>query len=71
MSQKSEILQYMRDYGGITQKDATDYIGCTRLAARISDLRRDGHRIEARPKKVPNRHGEMVLVAEYRLEKNG
>lgn len=68
MTQKEEILQFMREYGGITQKDATDYIGCTRLAARISDLRRDGYNIVSGRRKVPNRHGEMVVVAEYTLE---
>lgn len=44
MSQKERILQYMRMNDGITSMDAFR-LGCTRLAARISDLRKDGYNI--------------------------
>lgn len=39
MSQKELVLNYMKHNGGITQLQATNSIGCTRLAARIADLK--------------------------------
>lgn len=45
-SQKEEILQYMREHEWITPMESIHHIGCTRLAARISDLIRDGYSIE-------------------------
>lgn len=41
----------MRTNEGITSMDAFR-LGCTRLAARISDLRADGHEIESEWVKV-------------------
>ena len=46
MTQKERILTFMKTNDGITSMDAFR-LGCTRLAARISDLKRDGHRIES------------------------
>lgn len=47
MSQKVRILNYLRSAKskGITQKDAIQYFDCYRLAARILNLREDGHNI--------------------------
>ncbi len=44
MTQCEMILEYMRQNNGITSRDAF-LLGCTRLAARIADLKKDGHRI--------------------------
>ena len=44
MTQKERILKFMRTNDGITSMDAFR-LGCTRLAARISDLKDDGHDI--------------------------
>ena len=46
MTQKERILNYMRTNEGITSMDAFR-LGCTRLAARISDLREDGYKIQS------------------------
>lgn len=49
MTQKERILSYMRtNKEGITSMDAFR-LGCTRLAARISDLKKDGHKIVSIP----------------------
>lgn len=45
MKQTERILKYMHDFGSITQLEAMQDIGCMRLAARIADLKRDGHAI--------------------------
>lgn len=47
MMQNKEILSYMRIHGSVTPIEALNAVGCFRLAARISDLRRAGHRIES------------------------
>lgn len=46
MTQCDMILDYMRQYGPITQMEALDLFGCARLASRINDLRRAGYNIK-------------------------
>lgn len=65
-TQAEEILQYMRDYGSITQLQALSDIGCLRLASRITELSA-GYKIDKRMIKVKNRRGESCSVAEYFL----
>ncbi len=67
MSQKEEILKYMKSNGGITQLQATNSLGCTRLAARISDLRAEGHDIKKEMITVRKRFGGKARVARYSL----
>jgi hypothetical protein len=68
MKQTDKILMYMQTEGEITQAVASDIFGCTRLAARISDLRKAGHKIGRRIEKGTNRYGEVVHYAVYWLE---
>lgn len=55
MTQTDRVLMYMRDFGSISQVEAMRDLGCMRLAARISDLKRKrlrdsaGHGIEFEP----------------------
>lgn len=42
-SQNEQILQHLKRGRKITPLDALNKFGCFRLAARISDLRKDGH----------------------------
>ena len=70
MSQNRMILEYMKEYGSITPMEALDgeidlcKINCFRLAARIDELRREGHPI--RTEMVHTTTGKMH--AKYRLE---
>ena len=59
------ILDYMREFGSITPLEAIRDIGCYRLAARISDLRKDGYDIVTEPLAVRNRYGKTSIVAKY------
>lgn len=68
MTQGQKIMDYMQQYGGITQLDALREFGCMRLASRISDLRRDGIRIKTEMVKAKNRFGEPISFARYSLE---
>ena len=68
MKQTDKILLYMQTEGEITPLDALPEFNCMRLAARISDLRKAGHKIGRRIEKGTNRFGETVHYAVYWLE---
>lgn len=68
MTQTDKILLYMQTEGEITPLDALREFNCMRLAARISDLRKAGHKIGRRIEKGVNRFGEVVHYAVYWLE---
>jgi len=67
MTQSERVLQYLRQHGTITQDQADRQLGIRRLAARIHDLRADGHEIEADQVEVRNRYGEICRIASYSL----
>ena len=66
-TQCDKVLEYMRQFGSITQLQALSDIGCMRLASRISDLRQQGFAIGRRIKTSKNRYGDSVSFAEYYL----
>ncbi len=68
MKQTVRVLEYMKQYGGITQAEASQMLGCSRLAARIADLRSEGYNIISQRKKGTNRFGEKTTYCEYKLE---
>lgn len=45
MTQSEQVLDYMREHGGITSMEAFSKLGITRLSARIFDLRKAGENI--------------------------
>ena len=65
MTQGEAVLEFMRIYGEITQKDAYN-MDIYRLASRINDLKREGYEIHTEYKKVKTRYGE-TQIAVYRL----
>lgn len=67
MKQTERILQYMRDFGSITQLEAIRDNSCMRLAARIFDLKREGYAIKEEMETSKNRYGEDTSYARYRL----
>ena len=69
-TQCQQVLDYMKQFGSITQMDALQDIGCMRLASRISDLRYQGYAIGRRIKTSKNRYGDSVSFAEYYLEED-
>ena len=66
-TQCNMVLDYMRQFGSITQLEAIRDIGCMRLASRISDLKDQGYAIGRRMKTSKNRYGKDVSFAEYYL----
>ena len=67
MSQCDKVLEYMENHAGITQKQATDELACTRMAARIFDLKARGYVIMDFGRDTENRFGDPCRVKEYRL----
>jgi len=67
-TQCERILKYMQDFGSVNPMQAMADLGVMRLAARISDLREQGHTISRQMVAGKNRYGEAVSFAEYRLE---
>lgn len=70
MTQCERILQYMEDFGSINPMQAMQDLGVMRLAARVADLKKAGHKISRRTVTGKNRYGASVIYAEYRLEEN-
>lgn len=69
MNQREKILDYIDRHGSITPMDAFLDLGITKLATRVSELIRDGVRIEKTQKSGKNRFGETVHFMEYRRDK--
>lgn len=71
MTQNDAILSALQRGERLTPADALSKYGTFRLAARIWDLKQDGHAISERMVKVAGRDGTTCLVAEYSMETPG
>ena len=67
-TQNQRILDYIDQYGSITQLDALRDLGVMRLASRISDLRRLGYPITSAQETVTNRFGEKCHIKSYSIQ---
>lgn len=63
--QTRRILRHLEEHGSITQEEATDLYGCTRLASRICELKREDREIKRHFETGMNRYGEHVRYARY------
>lgn len=75
-TQNERILDYIDEFGSITQIEALRDIGVMRLASRISDLKRKGYNVISTKETVKNRYGEVTHIKRYSLgeeqgEQNG
>lgn len=66
-TQAERILDYIDQFGSITQYEALQDLGVMRLASRISDLKKQGYPIESEIQPVQNRFGETCHIKRYRL----
>ena len=71
-TQQSEIVKYLKTHkSGITQIQATELFGNTRLSSTIYNLRYKHHmNIKTEDKAVKNRYGGVSVVAVYKLVKD-
>ncbi len=69
MTQNQRVIEYLEQFGSITQLEALRDLGIMRLASRISDLKKQGYRIESTTEAVNNRWEEKCYIKRYRLVK--
>lgn len=67
-TQNQRIIEYINEFGSITQFEALKDLGVMRLASRISDLKRQGYPIISKVETVKNRYGEKCHVKRYGIE---
>ena len=65
MTQREAILQYIEEFGSITPMQAYSDLGITKLATRISEMRKDGMTFKIETVYVKNRYGKTVPFAKY------
>ena len=71
MNQGERIIEYIERFGSITPMEAFSDLGITKLATRISELRKMGMESEKEYIKSKNRFGETVHYMRYSFPKEG
>lgn len=66
-TQAERVLEYIEQFGSITQIDALKDLGVMRLASRISDLKNLGYPITSKVEAVKNRYNENCYIKRYSL----
>ena len=64
-TQTQRILDYIEQFGSITQLEALKDLGVMRLASRMSDLKRMGYPIISKTEAVKNRFDENCYIKRY------
>ena len=70
-TQKSRIIQYMRETGGITAWEAFKEIGCTQLGTRLFELEDLGWIFHRETVNTKNRWGEPCHFTRYSIKEEG
>ena len=65
MTQKEQIIDYLNRFHTITPMQAFGDLGITKLATRISEMRKDGMEFKIETVKSKNRLGKTVRFARY------
>lgn len=68
-TQAERVLDYMEQFGSITQLEALRDLGVMRLASRISDLKKQGYPIKSDTVAVKNRYEENCYIKRYFIQK--
>ena len=66
-NQRQRIINYIREFGSITSKEAYDDLGITQLATRIKELKEQGYEFKTEWENSKNRYGERVDFKRYYL----
>lgn len=67
MTQREAILNYINEFGSITPMEAFSDLGITKLATRISEMRKDGIEFNIETVKAKNRYNKNIHYARYSL----
>ena len=65
MTQKEAVLEYFKTNKTLTQLQAIDLFGATRLSDIVYKLKKEGHRITTDTKETINRYGHKVSYGVY------
>lgn len=68
MTQAERIIDYLEKFGSITPLEAFYDLGVTKLATRISEMRREGVGFDQELVESHNRFGEKVHYMKYKLK---
>lgn len=68
MTQGERVIEYIRRFGSITPLEAFYDLGITKLATRVSELKKDGYVFKQEYEKSQNRFGEPVHYMRYFLD---
>jgi hypothetical protein len=68
MTQADRVLEYLESGKTITTLNAFNELGITRLAARVHELKSDGHEVKKNTITVVNRFNENCSIAEYYMD---
>ena len=66
-SQTQELISLMRQ-GWVSPQMALQGVGCMRLAARVSDIKRMGYHVVSRYVTETGRGGKKIRFKEYRIK---
>ena len=69
-TQHDRIINYLKAFGSITPMEAFMDLGITKLATRVSEMRRLGFEFDQEMEESTNRYGEIVRYMRYSLPKN-
>lgn len=67
LTQHELVLDYIKQFGSITPMEAFTDLGITKLATRVSEMRREGIQIDGETIAVKNRFGNTCYVKRYTL----
>lgn len=67
-TQNERILDYIEEFGSITQLEALRDLGVMRLASRIADLKKLGYPIVSSTESVINRYEEKCRIKRYSMQ---
>lgn len=65
MTQREAILNYIDKFGSITPMEAFADLGITKLATRVSEMKKDGIILKHEVVKSKNRYGNTVHYMKY------
>lgn len=65
MTQREAIIDYITEFGSITPMEAFSDLGITKLATRISEMRKEGIKFKIEMVSTKNRYGRSVSYAKY------
>ena len=68
-SQREMILDYLENGYSINQMEAIELFGCTRLAARIKELRDAGYPIKSKRISSKSRYGVPINYCQYSIQR--